>query len=263
MESQSKKRGITCSVCGETGHRKGSKACKGAKGKEEEEDEENQEKGEKMIDEEDDKGKEELDDNNDDHEEKKGQKPGKEMEEDDVSDASKAKGSSKKAKADALKEWTLLPSTNAQLTGNLTLEKTSPNGWDVVTRGSLGWSKGKHVWSVKLESKANALSAGVCNRAKISFKDAAANSDCRIDLFFGNGKVVEGSGDDETETKCFGCAVKMGDQVKISLDLDEKTVTFGLNDEKPSKPFKLNGGEKWFPYICMGATGAKVTIIPK
>lgn len=35
MESQEKKRAITCSVCGETGHRKNSKLCKGGKVEEE------------------------------------------------------------------------------------------------------------------------------------------------------------------------------------------------------------------------------------
>jgi hypothetical protein len=156
-------------------------------------------------------------------------------------------------------EWTLLSTKNGILSsGDRTLEKVSPDGWDCATRGSVGWSQGGHKWDVGLIHSANGVSVGICQRA-INSVDATKNIKLRYDLYCGDGRAVDTNDDSYA---CFRKQVSDGDTISIRLDLDQKTVTFGLNRVMNPEPTFTNLAKgMWFPYFALYNKGSTVSVL--
>jgi hypothetical protein len=155
--------------------------------------------------------------------------------------------------------WTLLSTKNGILSsGDRTLEKVSPDGWDCATRGSVGWSQGGHKWDVGLIHSANGVSVGICQRA-INSVDATKNIKLRYDLYCGDGRAVDTNDDSYA---CFRKQVSDGDTISIRLDLDQKTVTFGLNRVMNPEPTFTNLAKgMWFPYFALYNKGSTVSVL--
>ena len=139
-----------------------------------------------------------------------------------------------------------------------TFTKTSEAEWACATRGSRGWSRGVHTWNVRVDDVARGVSVGISRKA-IDPTDADANISQRYDLYCGQGRVVD---PDDNDYPCFAPVVR-GSVVSIRLDLDAKTLTFGLNGVWKRKPSfaALPDGGKWYPYVALQWAGCQVTLV--
>jgi hypothetical protein len=134
--------------------------------------------------------------------------------------------------------------------------KTSAKEWKCATRGTKGWSKGQHKWSVKLDKKADGISLGVC-RKNIDLCDADKNGPLRYDMYGGLGCANS----PETDWDVFNDSFKDGDVISIFLDLDAHTMYYGRNGAWLTAPVfsKLPSGV-WYPYFALQHRGATFTV---
>lgn len=137
-----------------------------------------------------------------------------------------------------------------------TLKKNSLSGWNSNTRIQMGWSDGIHVWDVTLVKNAE-VSFGI-SREEIDFGDGYANSDKRYDIFCLTGQSVDRF---NKVRSCLKRAVKNGEKLSFSLNLDAKTLTIGLNDVWQAKPVftDIPDGE-WFPYFAVCGKGCTFSV---
>jgi hypothetical protein len=126
-----------------------------------------------------------------------------------------------------------------------------------ATRGSVGWSKGVHKWTVRLDKFPEGVSVGICKK-DIDFGDACNNIYKRYDVFGGNGNAID---IENEEHSCLKGPFQVGTFVSVCLDLDQRTLTFGVNGKMKLKPTfrELEAGE-WFPYFAFCNKGSTVTV---
>jgi hypothetical protein len=154
--------------------------------------------------------------------------------------------------------WVIVQAKCGKLTDDgLTFEKLSRGAWMCATRGSQGWSAGVHTWSVRLDRSAAHISVGISER-NINFEDASENCDLRYDVYGGSGSAFS---PDTEDIPCFGKALCDGDEVMIRLDLEDASVTFGLNNMwNPAPTFANIPHGEYFPYFALEKKGAKFSI---
>lgn len=159
--------------------------------------------------------------------------------------------------AEAAEKWTLMPCKNGRLSnGNLTLEEIGNDG-EFSSRGSIGWFKGFHTWTVQLETDAAGVYIGVSSSAR-AFKSDASHyiSNAHHNAFF-----LQAVKDDDKKTFYLSMAGKKGQTIKVFFDLDKKTVRFAVDSMAPSKALALPKKKTtWYLYVGMVATNAKFTI---
>lgn len=156
--------------------------------------------------------------------------------------------------------WTFVASSNGALFDNKRrFTKVRGDGWDCATRGSVGWASGVHEWAIRIDEFADSVSIGI-SQADINKTDAAANTAIRYDVFSGSGKAVDTK---DKEHQCFGHKLAKGSVVLLRLDMDAKSLTFGLNCKWTEKPtFKGIASGTWFPYVAFCRQGCTVSIVP-
>lgn len=156
-------------------------------------------------------------------------------------------------------KWTLFaPNANGVVSNNgLTFAKVSDGDWTCATRGSVGWSSGVHQWTVRMDKLPKGVSVGI-SRCEIDFADACNNINKRYDVYGGTGHAIDIEND---EFACLKRPFEVGDLVTIKLDLNFKTLTFGLNGKMNLKPtFRDLGDGDWFPYFAFCSKGSTVTV---
>lgn len=155
--------------------------------------------------------------------------------------------------------WTLLDSPSGAVSEDrATFAKVSDIDWMCATRGSNGWSKGIHSWSVRLDKLPKGISVGICQK-DIDFNDARENIHKRYDMFAGNGGAV----DIENENHpCLHGPLRVGAIVSIRLDMDQRTLTFGLNGSTNVQPTFCNiAATEWYPYFALRTKDSTFTVI--
>ena len=151
-----------------------------------------------------------------------------------------------------------MSTTNGVLSSDgLCLEKKSSNNWDCATRGSTGWSEGKHESGVKVR----VILENLYNQpiSKISDQETDKKNEREQSRREDYIAFVDLNND---EHKCLGRAVKKGETVNICLDMDMGTITFGLNGKMNQMPSKSDLKGTWYPYVCMFSKGAKISVTP-
>lgn len=168
----------------------------------------------------------------------------------------------KRAKAESASTWVVLESPNGVLSnGSLTFAKKSKAEWKCATRGSVGWDAGVHEWDVHLDKIAEGISVGVC-RGEIDFKDANENVNSRFDLFCGKGCIVDI--EDQVHSYFTKRAMQKARFVSVCLDLDKRTLAFGLDGVMKSPPaFSKLGKSTWYPYFALRDKGCTFTVLKK
>jgi hypothetical protein len=151
-------------------------------------------------------------------------------------------------------EWVILESPSGVLSNDsLTFAKTSKPEWKCATRGTIGWDKGVHQWDVRLDQMAEGISVG------IDLTDAAKNVNSRCDLFCGEGSVVDI--DDQEHPYFAKNAMRKAALVSVCLDLDQRTLTFGLDGVMKGIPaFSELGMGMWYSYFAVRDKGCTFTV---
>ena len=162
-----------------------------------------------------------------------------------------------------VESWDLKGAQGGALSnGRLTFIKSTEDGWNCCLRGTRGWESGVHEWDIHLQCKM-AVSFGVSQK-DISFVDADANSKIRYDLYCHRNIAMRSDG---TEDCCFSRRkrVPLGSNIMIKLDLDNHTVTYGLNEKWNLSPTftGLDAAIKWFPYFAVFAHNCEFTVFPR
>lgn len=151
--------------------------------------------------------------------------------------------------------WVVEASPNGELSNHgRTFTKTSAGKWDCATRGSVGWSVGVHDWHVHIDRLP--LSIG------ISKGDTAPT--VRYDLYCGQGDCcIVDTADEEFDYFEDVQAPKEGSIVSVRLDMDAKTLTFGLDGQwHPNPAFTGISDDTWFPYFALQSNGSQFSIVP-
>jgi hypothetical protein len=160
-------------------------------------------------------------------------------------------------------DWVIKSCDSGTVTvDGLTFESTSKGKWKCATRGSCGWSSGVHTWHVTLDKFAANISIGI-SRKDIDFNDANENSGKRYDMYGGYGYALD---PDNEPRDCFSTHAEPeplddGTKVSICLNLETRSLYFGLNKRLKKKPTftDLPNGE-WFPYFALEKKGAQFTV---
>jgi len=154
--------------------------------------------------------------------------------------------------------WVVLPSPHGVLTMNdLTFVSIAKAEWACATRGSVGWTTGKHIWTVTLGN--TRLSVGISQKG-IDFENASENDSIRYDLYCVDYFTID---PEANRMQCFNRRSRSGDKVSICLDLENGTVTYGLNgvwNDAPS--FSQIPPGEWFPYFALARSGATFSVAP-
>ncbi len=159
--------------------------------------------------------------------------------------------------------WVLMPSENGKvLEDGVAFENLSAKEWHCATRGSLGWRSGVHTWTVTLDKRAANISVGIA-RKNIDFQNVSRNDTKRYDMYGGYGYALDPSND---EYVCFSevespRALQDGDEVSLCLDLEKRSLTFGLKKKWNAEPTftDIPKGE-WFPYFALEKKGARFSV---
>lgn len=145
--------------------------------------------------------------------------------------------------------------------GGRTFHKTAPDGWDCNLLGTTGWDRGIHEWFIELEA-GTCVSFGIAH-GDVSKDNADENRYKRYDLFCAHGAAVDIT---DASRFCFpGCSeILSGETISIRLDLDQHTLTYGLNGVVNAEPTftGLEAGIKWYPYFAVSEQGCKFTVFP-
>jgi hypothetical protein len=144
----------------------------------------------------------------------------------------------------------------------MSFEKTSDEEWMCATRCLEGWSDGLHIWRVRLDRHAEAISVGISQDA-IDFTNSHNNIPYRFDLFCGNGRVIDPR--NKGKNMFPQGSIQDGDIIVVRLDLrEDSTLTFDVirNDKK------IDNGKSvtitkltWYPYFALRDKNAKFTIL--
>jgi hypothetical protein len=152
--------------------------------------------------------------------------------------------------------WTLMETANGVLSnGGLTLTNKKVK-W-VSSRGTIGWTHGVHEWVVRIEG-GNYVVVGVSLE---NIDPIGDNSQISYRLYCYNGYVLGPNNYEEPYlTNIPRGGVPVGSLISVRLDMDKKTLTFGLNGKWNDKPaFTDIPSNTWYPYVGVCLSG--VTII--
>jgi len=157
------------------------------------------------------------------------------------------------------KLWELVGSRRSTLSRNkLTCASCSVTEWHCAAKGSVGWSEGVHSWIVRIDDPIKGVSIGV-SRGDVSLDNAHDNIFKRYDMYSRTG---EGIDIENGARPCLKGPLKKNSLVSVCLDLNKKTITFGLNGIMNTDPtFTDIGDGEWFPYFAFRACGSRITIV--
>lgn len=147
-------------------------------------------------------------------------------------------------------QWTLTCSdkTGEVLANGLTLRAKRHNG--VIAFGSHGYKRGVHEFTVRYDSPSDALRVGV----------AVRNHGARYALRASGGAARESNRPNVAEIQC-SRPLRPGDLVSVRLDMEARTLTFGLNGCWNAAPaFTDLELKTWYPYVKTGHN-ASVTLV--
>ncbi len=159
-------------------------------------------------------------------------------------------------------EWTLAETPNGSLSENgLTLTKTSEGkGWDCDTLGTLGWTEGVHEWAVRLDNGGNGVGLGIC-LGSISKTEDSNNSNISFIINCTTGAAYDDSGNKSRVFAVRSGGMSEGSIVSIKLDLDERTLAFGLNGSWLDKStFTDLPEDTWYPFLALGVQNKSVSV---
>lgn len=127
---------------------------------------------------------------------------------------------------------------------------TSGSGWGSCFVRHSGIRRGKHTWSIRVDTLAPR--GGVCvGLAEASFNIRAANIGASPAswAYSNNGKKGLGS----ASWQLYGKPFRSGDVIGVEVDLDEGTLRFAKNGEDQGIAFSgLRAGVSYVPAVCAG-----------
>lgn len=153
--------------------------------------------------------------------------------------------------------WTILETPNGTLSEDrLTLSKKSNLEWDCCARGSLGWKEGVQEWTVRLDSGGRGVMLGI-SLADIDPTDARKSVKSAYAVGCATGRAWDTQ---LNEYNCFNNVpsggLPVGTLVSIRLDMDNRTLTFGLNGQWNSLPtFTTIKPGTYYPYFTLYSNG--------
>lgn len=146
------------------------------------------------------------------------------------------------------------------------LTKLAPDGWNCAVRGTEGWIRGHHRWSLQLPAGGAGVVLGICQEL-IDPVNIEANIARRYVLNCRNGLVsgpdnhpavgLEARPSEETVPVCHP-----HDIISFSLDMDQRQLSLGINGKWNSKPTFVNlPPVKWFPYAKLLHQGKTINAL--
>ena len=161
--------------------------------------------------------------------------------------------------------WVITPTPNGQLSDDgLTLVKVTAKGWDCDSYGEEGWSEGVHEWTVRLDTDGNGVALGIVSGIdSFDFTDDSKNSNMSFIVNCNTGVAYD---DEGNKRACFSKVpqggLPKGTLVHIYLDLEEGTLTYGLNGHwSPGATFKNIPSDTWHPLFALGVPNKSITVV--
>jgi hypothetical protein len=130
-----------------------------------------------------------------------------------------------------------------------------------ISQGTTGWSNGIHDWVVRVEAESINVCIGI-SRKEIDPTDG--NEDIAFMICCYDGVLFGPNIDDDVRyfVNVPSDGLPAGSLVCVHLDLDLKTLTFGLNGKWNDGPAFCNiPPDTWFPFVELGHEGTSVTIV--
>jgi hypothetical protein len=120
------------------------------------------------------------------------------------------------------------------------------NGWNCEVRGSIAWNDaGVHEWRLLLPEGGSGVAVGVCHDNLPSLVLHSANRAHCISLHCATGTATASDG----RVKVFQNCSAPGTTIMMRLDLNQRTLLFGINGVWNAAPSFINiGAGAWTPY---------------
>jgi hypothetical protein len=155
--------------------------------------------------------------------------------------------------------WTLTKTPHGVLSnGGLTLTCKKRVGY-ASSRGTIGWTHGVHEWVVRIDGRSINVYVGISQE---NINPVGDNYDiflCTLDCYFGCVYAFGDAGVKYMDVPKGG--LPAGSLVSVRLDLDKRTLTFGLNGKWHDKPVIIDiAPTTWYPYVQLGDRSA-ITIV--
>jgi hypothetical protein len=139
--------------------------------------------------------------------------------------------------------WTLTETPNGKLSsGGLTL--TFKKGDWAASRGTIGWTYGVHEWVMGIDSSSYNVYVGITQKIINPVHDNIGIS-CLFSCYSGEVFKFRNIEVDYMDVPDRGLPV--GSLISVRLDLDQRTLTFGVNGKWHDKPALTDVA--WYPYV--------------
>ncbi len=160
-------------------------------------------------------------------------------------------------------EWLLEETPNGLLSvSGLSLVKQSPEKkWDCDTRGTEGWTKGVHQWSVRLDAGGNGVGLGI-SLGEISKTDDSLNSNVSFIINCTTGAAYDDAGNKTPVFAVPSGGMPAASVVTVRLNLEDQSVSFGWNGKGLDKPtFCDIPRDCWYPFFAIGVCQKSISVI--
>jgi hypothetical protein len=154
--------------------------------------------------------------------------------------------------------WTLTETPNGELSKDrLTLTSKKNYCW-ASSRGTIEWTHGVHEWVVRIDGESDGVYVGLSQENIDPVGDNDEIS-CTLDCYGGD---VYAFGDAGVKYMDTPDELPVGSLISVRLDLDKRTLTFGLNGKWHDKPALTDiAPNTWYPYVELWSSGNAITII--
>jgi hypothetical protein len=141
--------------------------------------------------------------------------------------------------------WTLTGTRNAELS-NGGLKLTCKTGW-AASRGMIGWAHGVHEWVVRMDGKSDCVRVGISQE---NIEHVSDEDDILRTLGCYDGCVYTFGNDGRKYMDVPDDGLHVGSLISVRLDLDKRTLTFGVNGKRFDKPATTDiAPTTWYPYV--------------
>jgi hypothetical protein len=155
--------------------------------------------------------------------------------------------------------WTLTETPNGVLSNDgLTLTGKKKNKF-ASSRGTIGWTHGVHEWVVRIDGESYSVDVGI-SPENINHVGHNEGITCVLGCYSGNVCAFGNNGVEYMDVPDDG--LPDGSLISARLDLDKRTLTFGLNGKWHDKPAMTDiAPNMWYPYVELWNSGYAITII--
>ena len=159
--------------------------------------------------------------------------------------------------------WVVAPTVNGQLLdGGLTLVKTGDMGSRAcISLGTAGWAAGVHEFSIVFAGDGAHVGVGVA-RGGVHQTDLLRNVQLFYALDCGNGRAIGAGGiAKQVVDHVAPTGFAAHSRVSVRIDLDQRTVTFGLNGNWLEPAFSNIAPAIYYPYFFLGSMEKRLTVV--